>query len=391
MNGTEDMTVRAERPGRRGVGVNSPSSSITRLGIVGCGNIADRYVEGVRRFPTLEIVGCADLVHERAQALAARHGLRGYRTIEELMADDTIDIVINITPPRAHATVSAAAITAGHHVYVEKPMAAAFQEAVEMHDAARAAGRRLGVAPDTFLGSANQTARRAIDDGLIGRPIGVSAFVKHSRMETWHPDPTFFFQPGGGPVLDLGPYYITALVNLLGPVGTVAGLSRTGAPVRRVTAPNRLVEEVEVNVKTHSTAVLEFSSGVLGTVMMSFEVWDTALPCIEIYGEEGTLTLPDPNTYDGEVSVRRHGETDWSVLEPVFAPAGPPGPAQMLRGHGVADLAASLSGNPLRTSPELATHVLEVLEAIETTAPDKKFTHITSTCNRPEPLERTLL
>jgi predicted dehydrogenase len=255
-----------------------------------------------------------------------------------------------------------------------------------MLTAARRSGRLLGSAPDTFLGSAVQTARHALDAGLIGEPVGVSGFVRSSRVETWHPDPRSFFGPGGGPVMDMGPYYLAAMINCLGPVRRVAAANRVGAAVRRVTSPDRVVDEVTVEVPTHASAVLTFDSGVIGTVLMSFDVWDTELPRIEIYGTEGTLALPNPNFFDGNVRLRRHADTEWRVLDPVVEQFGAlDSPEQLRRGLGVNDLTEALAGRPHRTGPEFAFHTLEVLTSIEAAGPEGLVVAMESTCERPEP------
>ncbi|WP_426321901.1 Gfo/Idh/MocA family protein [Microbacterium sp. E-13] len=361
------------------------------VAIIGAGNIARRYVEGMGRYPQLRLIGCADVVQPMADALAADAGIRAYTSVDELVADPDVDIVVNITPPTAHAAVTSQALAAGKHVYVEKPIAATVAESKSMLAAAAAHRRTIGSAPDTFLGSAGQTARAAIDRGVIGEPIGATAFVTHSKAETWHPDPTFLFQPGGGPALDLGPYYLTTLVNMLGSVAAVAGFTRVGAPVRPVTAPDRRVDTVEVTTPTHWGATLKFRSGTIGTLLMSFDVWDSHLPKIEVYGTAGTLTVPDPNEFDGDVTLRLHSEDDWRVLEPVIAPSGAAGtPAQYLRGMGVADLAAAIDGAPHRASAALATHVLEVIEAIQVASDSQSVVHIDSTVPRPAPMERAV-
>lgn len=203
-------------------------------------------------------------------------------------------------------------------MYVEKPLAANVPDGQAMVQAARSAGLLLGSAPDTFLGSAGQTARAAVDSGLIGEPIGATAFVTHSKADTWHPDPTFLFKPGGGPILDLGPYYLTALVNCLGPIARVAGFTRVGAPTRTVTAPGRRVETITVETTTHAGALLLFHSGVIGTALFSFDVWNHHLPFLELYGDKGTLTLSDPNQFDGPVLLRGNYDEDWTVLDPVL-------------------------------------------------------------------------
>ncbi|MDI2125615.1 Gfo/Idh/MocA family protein [Yinghuangia seranimata] len=358
----------------------------TGIGIVGCGNIFERYVRGLGRFPELRIVHVADVDSERARHGAGlvgpdtRHG-----TLDALLADDRVEIVVNITPPTVHAAVTEAALRAGRHVYVEKPITTDLDTAREQLALAKDLGLALGGAPDTFLGSAGQTARAVLDGGAIGDPVGATAFVTHSRAETWHPDPTFLFKPGGGPVLDLGPYYVTQLVNCLGPVAEVYGRSRVGAPVRTVTAPGRTVDTIGVEVDTHAAAVLAFASGVLAGTTLSFDVWDHQLPFIEIYGTRGTLSIPDPNMYDGDVKVRLHGEDAWTTAAPVVPVQGPADSFehQLLRGPGVADLAASLRGAPHRASAPLALHVLEVLDAIGASGRAGAPIAMTSTCERP--------
>ena len=276
-----------------------------RVALLGCGSIAERYVIGMRRFPDkLEIAGCADVFPEAATSLSKRTGIRAYASVEELLADPDVDLVVNITPPVVHESMSLAAIAAWKHVYVEKPITTEVDTAVGVLEAANNAGVVIGAAPDTFLGSAAQTARRAIDEGVIGAPIGATAAVRYSRAEEWHPDPSFLFQPGGGPSLDLGPYYVTALVNLLGPVAQVSAFSRIGAPVRQFTAENRRADSVTVTTPTHASASLRFANGAVGTLISSFDIWDTSLPFIEIYGEKGTLQIGDPNEYDSPVRVR---------------------------------------------------------------------------------------
>lgn len=361
------------------------------VGIVGAGNIARRYVEGIARFAELRVVGCTDVIPSLAESLAQDYGFSAFATLDQLLRSPEVDIVVNITPPSAHAEVTTLALEAGKAVYVEKPISVTSAQAFEVLRASKMLGRTVGAAPDTFLGSAGQTARHAFDSGLIGAAVAASAFVTHNRAETWHPDPTFLFQEGGGPALDLGPYYLTSLVNLLGPVETVSGLTRLGPRIREVTAPNRRVEQITVATPTHWTAVLRFVSGAIGTIMFSFDVWDANLPKIEIYGEEGTLSLPDPNEFDGDVLLKRHGDPDWSVLTPVIAPGGAPGThVQLLRGAGVADLAGALRGGTHRATGNLAAHVLEVLEAIRISSESETVVRIHSRLERPAPIEQAL-
>lgn len=353
---------------------------MTNIGIIGCGDIFGRYLKGLAFFEHLKVTWCADLDPAVAAKAAAEHSIPNHGSPEQLLADPEVTVVVNITPPAAHGAVTRAIVAAGKHVYVEKPLDVTVAAAVEQLGAVHEAGVRIGVAPDTFLGSGAQTARAAIDRGEIGEAVGATLFVTHSKAETWHPNPGFLFQPGGGPVLDLGPYYITTLVNTLGPVSEVFGRERLGAPHRVVTAPNRTVDRIEVKTPTHAAAVLTLESGVLVTAMMSFDVWDHHLPFFEIYGTEGTLSVPDPDQFDGPVRVKRHDDIEWRTIEPVFAPLfGADLYDQLQRGPGVADLVASLDEAPHRANPDLALHVLEVLEAIGA----GRSVHIRHTCARP--------
>ncbi|NGO06688.1 Gfo/Idh/MocA family oxidoreductase [Streptomyces sp. HC44] len=357
-----------------------------RIGILGSGNIFGRYVTGLARYPELEIVRVADVDVARAKQAAADHNISSWGDDSELYADESIDIVINLTPPVHHARTITTALEAGKHVYVEKPLGTTVAEGRAVLEAAARSGRVLGSAPDTFLGSASQTARKAVDAGLIGTPVGASAFISHSKAEAWHPDPRFLFQPGGGPVMDMGPYYFAILVNLLGPIRTVTAASRIGAPVRTVTAPGSTVGSIEVTVPTHASAVLTFASGVIGTTLMSFDIWDTELPRMEIYGTEGTLSLPNPNNFDGDVRLRRHGDTDWTVLEPAVGLFGAVDTReQHRRGLGVRDLADAIEGGPHRANASFAFHVLEALCAVEDASQQGRLVQLQSTCERPQP------
>jgi predicted dehydrogenase len=370
--------------------MNDPAPAA--VGIIGCGNIFERYLTGISRFADLRVAGCADAIQARADAAAAKHGIPAYPSVAALLADPGVDVVVNITPPQAHADVSSAALRAGKHVYTEKPLSASLQEADEVMAVAEAAPGRLGCAPDTVLGSAAQTARAAVDRYLIGDAIGAAAFVTHSRAEEWHPDPGFLFRAGGGPLLDMGPYYVASLINCLGPVTDVMAMARIGATPRRVTAPGRLVEEIDVTVPTHASASLRFASGVIGTVLMSFDMWSQDLPFVEIYGSAGRLRLADPNGFDGDVLVKLNNDTEWRLLDPVIAPSGRADTDdQMLRGMGVADLVRSLAGEPHRTSAELGYHVLEVLESVERSGRERAGISLKSTCDRPAPLTKAMM
>ena len=370
------------------------SAPRTRIGVVGTGAIFPAYALGLAWY-SLPLVRVADLDPERARVQADRHGIPAWGTVEELYGDPEVDVVVNITPPAAHFAVTREALAAGKHVYVEKPLAASADLARQNLEHAAAAGRVLGAAPDTFLGTAGQTARAAIDGGLIGTPFAATSFVRSSRVEAWHPNPGFFFEPGGGPVLDWGPYHVAALVHLLGPIAEVVGATTTPTPRIAATAPDRTVDHIDVRVPTTATAILRTVSGALITALYSFDVWDTTLPHIEVYGTEGTLVLPDPNRHDSPVLVKRREDTPmdqvpwpatpWCELTPVIPPTRDDSTVPF-RGHGVADLVDSLSGAPLRVSGQFALHVLEVLEAIEGATLAAGPRRIPDAAVRPEPI-----
>lgn len=355
------------------------------LGIVGCGNILGSYVNGLRKLESVRVLGCADIDQDRAEAASKTHDLPAYDSVDALLEDDSVEIVVNITTPQAHSAVSLACIAHDKHVYGEKPLAATLAEAGLVISALGDRPKlRLGCAPDTFLAGPGQTARAAVDSGLIGEPIGFSAVIPHSRAETWHPDPTFLFKAGGGPLLDMGPYYVSSLVNCLGPVRTVTGAARIGANPRVVTAPDRLVESILVEVPTHAVAVLNFASGVVGTLTASFDLWSEHLPHIEIYGSRGILRVPDPDKFQGTVLFLANGTDRWEAVPPVLDLAGWWAEEGRIRGLGVADLVDSLHGRPQRTSSAVAYHVLEVLSSVEASSRTESVVHLQSAPERPE-------
>jgi predicted dehydrogenase len=365
--------------------MGNDSNEPAGIGIVGCGNIFPYYVHGLRRFPQLRIVGVADLDADRARDAERALDVRAFATVPALLESADVDVVVNLTPPIAHGSVTIAALEAGKDVYVEKPLAASLTEASAVVRHALATGRRLGCAPDTFLGSAIQTARAAVDVGAIGDPIGVAGFIPSTRSEEWHPDPTFLFRLGGGPVLDMGPYWIAAMVNCFGPVTEVSGAARIGATPRLVIHADRLVDSIDVEVATHASATLRFANGVIGTMLMSFDVWHMDLPHIEIYGTTGALRLPIPDHFDGAICVRSNvGDASWMELDPVLPESGERGKApQLLRGLGVADLVQANAGGPHRTSADFAYHVLDVLTSVETANEEHAVIQLQSVCERP--------
>jgi predicted dehydrogenase len=352
-----------------------------KIGVVGCGNISGIYLQAGDTFEILEIVACADLVVERAREQAAKYGVPRACTTEELLADPEIEIVVNLTNPDAHADVGMRAVEAGKSVHNEKPLTATREQGRRLLDAAHARGVRVGGAPDTFLGAGLQTCRKLIDDGEIGEPVGATAFMLCHGHESWHPNPAYYYQPGAGPMFDMGPYYLTALVTLIGPVRRVSGSARTTFPERTITSQPLYGTRIEVNTPTHVAGVLEFDNGAIGTIVTSFDVWAHELPRIEIYGTKGSLSVPDPNTFGGPVRIWRTGAAGWRDVPLTH------GYAQNSRGIGVADMAYALrSGRPHRASGELAYHVLDVMHAVFESAREGRRIELGSTCSRPAPL-----
>jgi predicted dehydrogenase len=337
-----------------------------RAGIIGIGNISGIYLQNLTTVfaDRVELLGCADLLGERADAAAGRYGLpKRYASPDQLIADPDIDIVVNLTIPNAHYDVCAAAVAAGKHTYVEKPLCIELEQSKQLLAAADAAGVRVGGAPDTFLGGGLQTCRKLIDDGWIGKPIAATAFMTGHGHESWHPAPEFYYKKGGGPMFDMGPYYLTALVNLIGPVESISGATRITFPERTITSEPLRGTVVTVDVPTHVAGTLEFGNGAVGTVIMSFDIWGANLPCIEIYGTEGSLSVPDPNTFGGTVLLKRAGAAEWAAIPYSH------GYTENSRGLGVADLAEAVhAGTPHRASGSLAAHVLEVMHGVHLAA-----------------------
>ena len=355
-----------------------------QVGIIGCGNICDQYFKSCAGFADIEIVACADLMSERAEAKAAQYGVRAL-SVDELLSDPDISIVLNLTIPQAHAEVDLAALAAGKHVYSEKPLALSADDGRRILAAASERGLRVGCAPDTFLGGGLQTSRKLIDDGWIGRPVAATAFMAGHGHESWHPDPAFYYKAGGGPMLDMGPYYITALIHLLGPVTRVTGSSKITFPRRVITSKPKYGEVIDVDVTTHLASALDFANGVVATVMMSFDVWAHNLPRIEIYGSEGSLVVPDPNRFGGPVLLRRAGAEAWSEIPLSHS-------AEVGRGIGVADIANAIrNGRAHRASGELAMHALEVMLAVDEASACGRHVAIESSVARPELLPPGLM
>lgn len=351
------------------------------VGIIGTGTISGIYLKNLTAYEGVTVAACADIDEARARAQAEKFGVPKACSVEELLADPAIEIVVNLTIPHAHGAVGLAVLEAGKSVYNEKPLAIERDQARRMLALAAERGLRVGGAPDTFLGAGLQTCRQVLDEGRLGRPVAATAFMLGHGPESWHPNPDFYYQPGAGPMFDMGPYYLTALVSLLGAVRRATGSAGVSFPQRTITSQPLHGTTITVNVPTHTAGVLDFGAGPIGTIVTSFDVWSHNAPRLEIYGSEGTLSLPDPNTFGGPVRLRRAGEQEWSEVPLTHGNAG------NSRGLGVLDMAAAVRHRrPVRANGELAYHVLDVMHAIHDASSEGRHVELGSSCARPAPL-----
>lgn len=369
-------------------GTTVPNRPIN-VGIVGCGDILAAYMTGFARFGALvRVTRLADVELGRAITAAERYRIAHAGGVDALWSDDEVELVVSLTPPLIHDRIIKDASAVGKSVYTEKPLSATTSLARQALEVAEQGGIVVGSAPDTFLGSTAQTARAVVDRGDIGEVVAAAAFAPYNRAERRHPNPGFLFQAGAGPSLDIAPYHISWLIHLLGPVVAVAGLAGATQSVRKIRTFNGQLVEVPIEIDTHVASVIEFSSGVIGTFVCSFDIWANRLPAIEIYGSHGTLSLPHPNWYDGAVEVRLHDDEEWRTVEPIL-PSIQAHPTEKVRGLGVIDLAESLGGAVHRTNSGLALHTLEVLEGMELSSRRGEFVAMASHPTRPAPLDRT--
>ena len=356
------------------------------VAVVGCGNISDQYLANLVRFPDLTVLACADLDLKRAAAQAAKYGVPHSGTLAAVLAMPKVELVVNLTIPAVHASVAFQAIRAGKHIYGEKPFALSVQEAQAVTAAATECGVQLGNAPDTFLGAGLQTARRLIEEGRIGTPISARATFSYPGPDAWHPSPEFLFQQGAGPLLDMGPYYLTALVQMLGPVKTVSGFSSRAQGKRTIGSGPRAGETFDVTVDTQVLALLEFASGPIATATFSFDA-PTAFRELEVQGTEAVIRPPDPNYFAGSVFLCKKdvskvkprewfevpAETDWVEIPADGSAEG--------RGMGALDMARALrAGGKPRAAADLAIHVLDVMESIAASAASRHTTPVSTTC-----------
>ncbi|MFT4003990.1 MAG: Gfo/Idh/MocA family oxidoreductase [Rhizobium sp.] len=361
------------------------------VGIIGCGNISTTYFSLAPLFKGLKVLACADINMEAARARAEEYKVKA-QTIDELLANDELDVIVNLTIPDAHFPVSKRILEAGKHVYSEKPLVLTLEQGEELRRIAKEKGLAVGCAPDTFLGGAHQLARKFIDDGSIGRITSGACYVMSPGMEMWHPNPDFFFLPGGGPILDLGPYYIANLINLIGPVKRVGAMTSMASPTRTITSQPRNGETIPVKTPTTIQALLEFVSGARITLTASWDVWSHRHANMELYGTEGSLYVPDPNFFGGTVEASGR-DKDIKPLENWAHPFGianqesPSGPRANYRTAGLADMAASLiDGRDARCSLDRTLHGVDVMTSILKSGEEGRFIDLTTTCTQPAAL-----
>jgi predicted dehydrogenase len=361
------------------------------VGVIGCGSIASTYMRLAPQFAGFKIVACADLDMKAATARAETFGLKA-QTVKELLNNDDIDIVLNLTVPAAHHNVSKAILEAGKHVYSEKPLVLSLKEGKELQRLAKKKGLKIGCAPDTILGGAHQLARKAIDDGMIGKIASGTAHVLSRGMEFWHPNPDFFFKPGGGPILDMGPYYVAALINLIGPVKRVAALAGMARKARLITSEPRKGQKIKVETPTNIHALLEFASGAQVSLSASWDVYAHQHPYMELYGTEGALFATDPNFFGGAVQIAGGDGVvkplaDWDHPFGIGNQEHATGHIANYRSAGLADMAqAILAKRDIRCSLERALHAVDIMTSILKSAETGKFVKLSTTCTRPKPL-----
>ena len=365
--------------------------SKAKIGIIGCGNIAGTYGTMMPLFNNAEITACADINMDAAKAFAEEYKISAM-TVDDILASD-VDLIINLTIPAVHAEITNTILNAGKHVYSEKPLGISVAEGMEILETAKKTGKRVGCSPDTFLGGCPQQARQLVDDNAIGKITSGTCHVMGPGMEMWHPNPDFFFQPGGGPVLDLGPYYIGLLINLLGPVKRLGAMANKGRETRTITSEPRNGEVIPVDIPTTLHATLEFAMGAIITLNASWDVWaHTHKNPVELYGTEGSLFLPDPNWFGGQISM---AGTDGDI-KPVDIWQHPLGKANLphkgteyanYRSAGIVDMMdAEKTGREHRCSLERTLHAVEIMTGIVDSSASGEFITLKTTCTRPEPL-----
>ncbi len=348
---------------------------IIQVAMIGVGCISGIYLKNISGlFREIHLLGVCDLIRERAEKAQKDYNVpKLYETMYDAFADPEVDIVLNLTRPYEHYAVTKAAPEAGKHVYSEKPLGASLAEGRELVALAEQKGLMLGGAPDTFLGAGIQTCRKLIEDGYIGAPIGTAAFMICRGHESWHPDPDFYYQYGGGPMMDMGPYYLTAMVNLMGAIRRVNAATRRTFAKRMITSEPLAGTPIDVNVSTYVSGTVEYASGALGTLFTTFDVHYPSQARFEVYGSEGTLLVPDPNTFGGPVRLYRPESKEIRELPLVFDYQ------DNSRGLGLADMANALrDGRRARADYTQTFHVLEAIEGFETSGKTGQWTELSS-------------
>ncbi len=361
------------------------------VGIIGCGNISTTYFSLAPLFKGLKVLACTDLNMNAAELRAEEYGVKA-QTVDELLANDELDIIVNLTIPDAHYAVSKRILEAGKHVYSEKPLVLSLEAGEDLRRIANEKKLSVGCAPDTFLGGSHQLARKYIDEGGIGRVTSGTCHVMSPGMEMWHPNPDFFFLPGGGPVLDLGPYYIANLINLIGPVKRVAALTSMASETRTITSQPRAGEVIPVRTPTNIHALLEFENGATVTLSASWDVWSHRHGNMELYGTDGSLFVPDPNFFGGIVEASGRNK-EIKPLEGWDHPFGidnqehANGPRANYRTAGLADMAvAILEGRDARCSLDRALHGVDVMTSVLQSGAEGRFVDLSTTCTQPQAL-----
>ena len=361
-----------------------------KTAMIGVGCISGIYLKNIHEtFHEIQLIGVCDLVRERAEKAQQEYGIpKLYETMHDAFADPEVEMVLNLTRPYEHYEVSKSALLAGKHVYCEKPLGADLDEGKELLSLAKEKGLLLGGAPDTFLGAGIQTCRRLIDDGYIGTPIGSAAFMIGHGPESWHPDPAFYYKRGGGPMFDMGPYYLTAMINLMGGVDRVFSASRISFPQRLITSQPFAGNVVDVDVNTYVAGTVQYASGAIGTIFTTFDAYFPREKnrFIEIYGTEGTLFVPDPNTFGGKVEIYRPEDGGLKEIPLMY------GYPENSRALGLADMCkALLTGRVARCDVQQTYHVLEMIEGFETSARTGEWTKIESEYHRASAMVRPAL
>ncbi len=359
-----------------------------KIAIIGIGDISGIYLKNITSlFKEIEIIGVCDLVREKAEKAKEDYNIpKIYDTMHDVFKDPEVDIVLNLTRPYEHFDVTKAALEAGKHVYSEKPLAATLEEGKILTELAEEKKLMLGGAPDTFMGSGIQTCRKLIDDGFIGEPVGAAAFMICRGHESWHPDPEFYYKHGGGPMMDMGPYYITALVNLLGGVSGVTGVTKSSFKQRTITSEPKNGTIIDVDVPTHVTGIMNFDNGAVATIFTTFDVHYETQARFEIYGSKGTLIVPDPNNFGGSIKLLRPEDGELKEMPLLFDYK------ENSRGLGLADMAKALqTGRPYRANYKQTYHVLEILTSFEKSSESGKHLSLETSYEREIPMKNNPL